>query len=192
MKRLLHKNKKAVTLVGLLIAATILSFVIIPFYLAFQATRRGTSKSLNSLIGANVAAAIMEKYKAKTFIELESLMLKLGSEQLQNSTRYINGPFQSDPPEPSVLENEVHRAGNVIFNGAITLSYFPQPNPNPDDPSFQMLRKRMKIQVDVSWNERNVPGQFLTHHFTCTTMVHDEKFASKPSFANMGYTGVSP
>lgn len=185
------QKRNAVTLVGLLIAATILSFVIIPFFLAFQSTRRGTSKSLNSLIGANVAAALMEKYKARTFSELEGLMLGTDPEQLQNTTKYINGPFQTDPPQPSVLENEVHRAGNVIFNGAITLSYFPEPNPDPDDPMFLMNRKRMKISVTVSWNERNKPGQYVTHNFTCSTMVHDEKYATRPSFGAMGYGSES-
>lgn len=189
MTRRINESRSAVTLVGLLIGATILSSVIIPFYLAFQATRRGSARSLNSLVGANVSAAIMERYKAKSFSSLEGLMMNLDPEAMVNSTKYINGPFQTIPLKPSVIENEVHRAGKVIFNAAIYLSYFPEPNPNPDDLNFTMMRKRMTIRVDVSWNERTQPGQFVVQHFTCTTMVHDEKYSSKPSFGSLGYGG---
>jgi hypothetical protein len=180
------KNRRGTSLVGLLIGAAILSSVIIPLFLAFQSTRKGSVRSLNSLIGANVSAAIIERYKSKSFSELEGIMMGLDPDNMEVSTKYINGPFQTVPPKPSIIENEVHRAGNVIFNAAIYLSYFPEPNPNPDSPDFNIMRKRMTIIVDVSWNERTTPGNFVIQHFTCTTMVHDEKYSSKPSLGALG------
>ena len=45
-------NKRGVSLVGFLVAVAALSFVLIPFYLAFQTTRTGTVQSLNSLVAA--------------------------------------------------------------------------------------------------------------------------------------------
>jgi len=185
----LKNRKRGVSLIGLLIGAAILSAVIIPFYLAFQATRRGGATSLNSLIGANVAAGLMEKYKAKTFSNLEALMLGIDPEHLENSTKYINGPFQAVPPLPTVIERETHRAGKVIFNGSIYISYFPEPNPNPDSPDFDLNRKRLKITVDVSWNEKVSTSKFRTQHFIISTMLSDEKFSSRPSYKALGVGG---
>ena len=182
-------NKRGVSLVGFLVAVAALSFVLIPFYLAFQTTRTGTVQSLNSLVAANVASSVIEKYKAKTFRELESLMMKLDPEKLEMSTRYINGPFQTIPPSVTVSEKEVHRSGVTIFDADIYLTYFPKPNPDPDSPLFNRGRKRMKIRVVITWKDRVGRNIFRPHEFQLATIVHDEKYAAKPSLKRL--TGVS-
>lgn len=179
------RKSRGISLVGFLIAVAALSFVLIPLYLAFQTTRRGTVRSLNSLMGANVAASVLERYKAKTFSELEGLMLGLDIEELQNSTRFINGPFQSSPPKTSVEEVEIHRSGLVTFDADIYLSYFPRPNPNPDDPSFTEQRQRMFIRVRVKWEERFGRSGRKQHDFVLSTIVHNEKYSLKPSLKRL-------
>ncbi len=182
-------NRRGVSLVGFLVAVAALSFVLIPFYLAFQTTRTGTVQSLNSLVAANVASSVVERYRAKTFRQLEALMMKLDPDKMEMSTRYINGPFQSDPPKVTVSEPEVHRSGITTFDADIFLSYFPRPNPDPDSPTFERQRRRMKILVVVTWRDRIGRNIYRDHEFQLATIVHDEKFAAKPSLKRLTEVG---
>lgn len=185
-------RRAGVSLVGFLVAVAALSFVLIPFYLAFQTTRTGTVQSLNSLVAANVASAVIERYRAKTFSELEGLMLRVDPEKFEYSTRYINGPFQTTPPSVTVREPEVHRSGLTVFNADVTLAYFPLPNPDPDSPSFRELRQRMQITVRVNWRDHVGKSIFRSHDFTLRTMVHNEQFSAKPSLRKLTEGGSSP
>jgi len=186
-------TRRGVSLVGFLIAVAALSFVLIPFYLAFQTTRTGTVQSLNSLVAANVASSVVERYRSKTFRELEGLMLKLDPERLETSTRYINGPFQTTPPSVTVREGEVHRSGTTVFSADIVLAYFPTPNPDPDGTGFNDLRQRMRIDVTVSWRDKVGRDVVRNHTFTLATVVHNETYAAKPSLRRLTETeGTAP
>lgn len=182
-------NRKGVSLVGFLIALAALSFVLIPFYLAFQTTRSGTVQSLNSLVAANVASSVIERYRAKSFRELEALMMKVDLEDLESSTRFINGPFQTIPPSVTVAENEVHRSGVSTFDAFVYISYFPEPNPDPDAVDFRQKRQRIKIEVEIKWRDHIGKQKFRDHQFELATIVHNEKFAAKPSWRKMNEGG---
>ena len=112
-------------------------------------------------------------------------MMKLDPEKLEMSTRYINGPFQTNPLSVTLSEKEVHRSGVTTFDADIYLSYFPKPNPDPDSPLFDQGRKRMKIRVVITWKDRIGRNIFRDHEFQLATIVHDERYAAKPSLKRL-------
>jgi hypothetical protein len=178
-------GRRGISLVGFLVALTVLSFVFIPFFLAFQQSRTGTQRSLNGLVAANVAASVMERYRAKPFKTLEALLLGLDPAKVQESTNVINGPFERNPPRPDVLERQLHRAGATSFDAEIWLSYFPEPNPDPDSRDFPEARQRIAVRVVVLWKDRMSGGTMLDQRYVLTTVVHNERYGSKPSLRRL-------
>ena len=181
---------RGVSLVSFLLAVTILSFVLIPFYLALQTSRTGTVRSLNALDASNVAASVLERYRSIPFRILENQLLGLDPETPPESTRIISGPFQTHPIHPNVREEEVHRSGPIIFDADIYLSYFPEPNPNPDSPDFALGRQRILIRVVVRWQDRLPDGGFRPQEFSLSTVVHNESFSSNPSLRRLTSRGT--
>lgn len=182
-------RRRGVSLVGFLVAVSVLSFVLIPFYMAFQTSRTGTVRSLNALVATNVASSVLERYRSKPFKTLDYLLLGYDPENPPATTQVINGPFEAWPPQPDVIEREVHRSGVTVFDAEIWLSYFPNPNPSPDGADLVTARQRILIRVLVRWQDRMARGNLLTQEFSLSTIVHNEAFSNKPSLRRLTTRG---
>ncbi len=180
----IRRLRRGVSLVGFLIAVALLSFVLIPFYLAFQTSRVGTARSINSLMGANLASSQIERLRGLPYKNLEVILLGLrpGQEALVD---LVNGPFDASPPRPDIVEAEAGRQGNLIYDRDTFLSYFPSPNPSPDDDNYRLLRQRILVRVVVRWKEKIGQGRYRKQNFTLSTMIHNEKYNPKPALTQL-------
>lgn len=178
------RGRHGISLLGFLVAVALLSFVLIPFYLAFQTSRVGTARSINSLMAANLASSQIERLRGLPYGNLELILLGLqpGQEALVDQ---VNGPFEAFPPRPDIVEAGAGRQGNIIYDRETYLSYFPQANPSPDDELFRLLRQRILVRVVMRWKEKISPGRFRQQSFVLSTIVHNEKYNPKPALTQL-------
>lgn len=184
------RARQGYSLLGLLVAVTAISFLLLPLFLSFQTSRRGASRSLHVLTATNLATAQIEKLKRLTYRRLETILLGIGDmtdaedEDLQWPD-VINGPFESVPERPDLVEEEVHKEGKTIYRRLTFMSYFPEKNPNPDAEDFLEKRRRMLLRVQVQWDEPLPNGRSTPRKFELRTVVHDETYNPKPSLRGL-------
>lgn len=184
------------SLLGLLMAVTALSFLLLPMFLSFQNARHGAVRTTHVLTATTLANAQIERLRRLTYRRLETILLtqaEIGDVE-QDEVRWpdiINGPFESEPERPDIVEEDVYREGSTTFTRLTFLSYFPTKNPNPDAPGFVEARRRMRIRVVVQWDEA-VRGTGAggragrsRREFALQTMVHDEAYNPKPSLRSL-------
>ena len=170
--------RRGVGLLVVLIAIVIMSFAMIPIFTSFQGSRLGAEKSINYLIAANLITSQLEAFRAKPFKEVEEYLLGVRGVPRQMDT--INGPFESNPESPDLIEKGVFKSGDVVFDRYTFCAYFPQANPSPNAVDFWLRRQRIRIRCDVLWKEP-IRGQTPREvRLTVATMVHNEAFAPKP------------
>ena len=172
------KRRSGVGLLVVLAAIVIISFAMIPIFTSFQGSRLGAEKSINYLIAANLITSQLESFRAKPFKEVEEYLL--GFRGVPRQMDLINGPFESNPESPDLIEKGVFKAGEVVFNRYTFVAYFPQANPSPNAVDFWLRRQRIRVRSDVVWKEP-VRGQAPREvRLSVSTMVHNEAFAPKP------------
>ncbi len=170
---------------GVLLAVTVLSFVVLPFYLAFDTSRKATVKSSHMLLAANYASSLMEKYKQMEYAGLERLLLHLPEGDSPPDLSSLRGPFEPYSSRPDVVEKHVEQG--VELQAEIYLSYFPDPEPDPESPRFYEARRRILIKIVVSWEERGRKrGSALLRSIELAAVVHDEAYRPRPSLARLG------
>ena len=172
-------RRRGVGLLAVLIAIVVISFAMIPLLTSFQGSRLGAEKSINYLIAANLITTQLEAMRARPFRELEEFIVGLRGPN-RGLIDPINGPFESKPETPDIVEKGVHRSGDIVFDRYTFLSYFPQPNPSPNAVDHWMRRQRIRIRCDVAWKEPQKTGTAREVHLTVSTMVHNESFNPKP------------
>lgn len=177
-------GRRGVSLLGFLVAVALLSFVLIPFYMAFQTSRVGTVRSINSLMAANLASSQIERLRGLPYGNLEMILLGLQSGQ-EAMVDQVNGPFDAVPPRPDIVEKEAGRQGVIIYDRDTYLSYFPQPNPSPDHEQYRLLRQRILVRVVVRWKEKVAANRYRDQSFSLSTVIHNEKFNPKPALTQL-------
>jgi|GEM_PF-949119 len=174
-------------LLAILVVIVLISFTIIPLFMSFQGSRLGTEKSINYLIAANLITTHIEAFRAKPFTELEEYIL--GYRGVEKHVDTINGPFESKPESPDVIEKGVFKTGDVVFDRYTFLAYFPQSNPSPDAVDHWLKRHRIRIRCDVLWKEPVSGGTARQVRLTVSTMVHNENFNPKAVASQPGRRG---
>jgi type II secretory pathway pseudopilin PulG len=171
--------RSGIGLLAVLVAIVIVSFAIIPLYTSFQGSRLGAEKSINYLIASNLITSQIEAFRARPFRELEEYLFGW-----RGPPRYpidiVNGPFETKPETPDVIEKGALKTGDVVFDRYTFLAYFPSSNPRPDAPDHWLQRQRIRIRCDVLWKEPTQGGPPRDVKLTVATMVHNEGFNPKP------------
>ena len=170
--------RRGVGLLAVLAAIVIMSFALIPLFTSFQGSRLGAEKSINYLIAANLITSQLEGFRAKPFRELEEYILGYRGVQRQ-PIDVINGPFESKPESPDVIEKGVFKAGETVFDRYTFIAYFPHINPSPNAVDHWMRRQRIRVRCDVLWKEP-VRGGTRDVHLSVATMMHNEGFNPGP------------
>jgi hypothetical protein len=167
------------SLLVVLVAILLLSFAMIPLFTTFAGSRLGAEKSINYLIAANLVTSQLEAFRARPFREMEEYILGWRGRP-RGQVDVINGPFESRPESPDVIEKGVFKTGEVVFDRYTFLAYFPQGNPSPSAVDHWLRRQRIRIRCDVLWKEPVKGGGVRDVHVTVSTMVHNESFNPRP------------
>lgn len=182
--------RRGFSLLGLLMAVTAASFLILPLFLSFQTSRRGATRNLYAIQAASLATAQIERLERLTYRRLEAI--QLGQADLAQARDpeavwpdVISGPFEARPQRPDLIEEAITRQGRIQFDRHTYLSYFPDPEPDPDALDFVEKRRRMRIRVVVLWDEPTGNGDTRPRSFELSTMVHDEGYNPKPSLRSL-------
>ncbi len=186
MKLQLDSRRRGLSLLGVLLGVTAVSFLLLPLFLHFQTARTGARRNAHSLTASALATAQIEKLKRLTFRRLETILLTQGNiESVESDSiqwpNVLSGPFEAPRELPDIVEPVASQEGPLTYQRHTYLSYFPKPNPDPDSPSFDQMRRRIRVRVVILWEERlGVKGR-TPRSFEMSTMVHDEGFNPKPS-----------
>lgn len=170
--------RRGVSLLVVLVAIVIMSFAMIPIFTSFQGSRLGAEKSINYLIAANLITTQIEAFRGKPFREVELYLL--GQRGVPRAMDVINGPFESRPESPDLIEKGVFRAGDVVFDRYTFIAYFPQANPSPNAVDHWLRRQRIRLRCDVLWKEPVRGAQPRNVRLSVSTIVHNETFSPKP------------
>lgn len=172
------RQRSGVGLLVVLAAIVIMSFAMIPIFTSFQGARLGAEKSINYLIAANLITSQLESFRSKPYKEVEEYLL--GFRGVPRVMDLINGPFESSPESPDLIEKGVFKAGEVVFDRYTFVAYFPQANPSPNAVDFWLRRQRVRVRTDVLWKEP-IRGQTPREvRLSVSTLIHNESFAPKP------------
>lgn len=178
------------SLIGVMLGITVVSFLLLPLFLHFQTARTGAKRNAHSLTATSLATAQIEKLKRLTFRRLETILLTQGTiESVEREDiqwpNVLNGPFEAPRERPDIVEEEAYVEGKIRYQRLTYLSYFPDPNPNPDSPEFDQARRRIRIRVVVLWEELLAGKRTSPRRFELSTMVHDESYNPKPSLKQL-------
>lgn len=176
------RHLSGVGLINVLVVLVLLTFVMIPLMSAFQGSKLGAEKSINYLIAANLITSQLEAMRARPFRELEAYVLGLSGSFAPRPVDFLNGPFETDPEAPDVVERSVFKTGEAVFDRFTFIAYFPKGNPDPGQPDTFLMRQRLRVRVDVLWKEP-VPGHPPREvRLSASTMVQNENFAPRPGY----------
>lgn len=172
MDNLIEKSNKRVagaTLVEILIAISLASLVMLPMIMIFGVTEKVTYKSINEVVACNLALQKIEELKSRPFQDLRQLIE-------QNVSDPEEGPFE-EVIFPLEL-NGVWNTPGVEYAREPRISFYPNVNPDPTQPDFELQKRRIRIRVIVKFIER-VPGmKDIQKNFELATIIGDETYGS--------------
>lgn len=178
-------ERRGLSLVGFLVAAVLLSVVLIPLFMLFQSSRQTTSNSINSILAAQLISTQIEKLKALPFRKLERYIVNPTRPNLPDGEPdipdIIAGPFEADPETPDIVEDGLFRSGGVAFDRLTFIAYFPEPNPDPGSPDFFRNRQRIRLRVLVRWTESGAGNIPQARKLVMSTIVQNENYHPKPA-----------
>ncbi|MBF0410669.1 MAG: prepilin-type N-terminal cleavage/methylation domain-containing protein [Candidatus Riflebacteria bacterium] len=176
-----NSDQNGVSLVEILVAISIASLVMLPIILLFGISEKVTYKSINEVVAANLALQKIEELKCRPFAELRGMIEAHAADQ-------VEGPFTeiSLPIETNVQWN----SPGVEYSREARISFFPSPDPNPQQPDYELQKRRVRIRVIVHFIEIMTDGRRKEKDFELATLLGDEGLASgmNASFT----TGVKP
>jgi hypothetical protein len=173
-----------------MLGITVVSFLLLPLFLHFQTARTGAKRNAHSLTATSLATAQIEKLRRLTYRRVETILLTHGTIQAveREDIRWPNilsGPFEDRPERPDIIEEEAYLEGKLRYQRLTYLSYFPDPNPNPDSLAFNEARRRIRIRVVVKWREFLSGKRTSPRSFELSTMIQDEGYSPKPSLRRL-------
>lgn len=169
----------------LLAAVAVLSALIVPVLLIMRFSTTATYRSSNDILAASLALSKIEELKSYPFFQLENILLGLHPNDPYrdlnpNVQRFMTGPFETNPEQPDIVEENVYQSGAVKFHRYTFLSYFPDSTPHPNDRDFEHKKRRIRISVRIFWKDRMSATVVLDQDLTLDTIVHDESYKPKP------------
>lgn len=179
-------RRGGMSLVGVMLGITVVSFLLLPLFLHFQTARAGAKRNAHSLTATALATAQIEKLRRLTFRRLESILLTQGTiESVERDEiqwpNVLNGPFEAPVERPDIVEREAYVEGKVVYQRLTYLSYFPDPNPDPDSVAFDLARRRIRVRVVIYWEEPLAGQRPSPRRFELSSLIHDESYSPKPS-----------
>jgi prepilin-type N-terminal cleavage/methylation domain-containing protein len=174
-------RKKGFSLIEVLVAVAVMTALLVPILLIFQFSTKATYRSTNDILATSLAMSKMEELKSLPYYKLENILLGL---HVEDSTRdpnaLITGPFERSPEMPDIAEPSFYSARGVTFHRYTYLSYFPYGNPNPNNPDFLKMRKRIRIKTQIFWKDRLSNTVAVNQQLSFEAIVHDENYNPKP------------
>ncbi len=178
-------SRRGISLVTVLVASALLTTVLIPIFMLFQASRQSTTNSINFILASQLIATQMEKLRALPFRKLERYIVNPSRPVLPDGRPdipdIINGPFERDPEIPDIVEERLYATGGVSFDRLTYIAYFPEGNPNPGRPDFFMSRQRIRIRVLVRWSEPGANNIIQSRKLAMSSITQNENFHPKPA-----------
>ncbi|NCB37638.1 MAG: prepilin-type N-terminal cleavage/methylation domain-containing protein [Erysipelotrichia bacterium] len=161
-----HKHvHQGVTLVEILVALSISSLVMLPIILLFGVSEKVTYKSINEVVACNLALQKVEELKSRPFEELRKII------EL-DAVDAVEGPFKE-----VILPLEVNGVWNspgVEYARETRLSFYPNIDPDPSRPDFELQKRRVRIRVIVKFNEAVMGKKNNEKMFELATILGDE------------------
>ena len=183
LNKLKINPKKAVTgitLVEILVALSVASLVMLPIILLFGVSEKVTYKSTNEVVACNLALQKVEELKSRPFNDLKQILEIAAPDPAE-------GPFKE-----VVLPLEVNGVWNspgVEYARETRISFYPNINPDPSRPDFELQKRRIRIRVIVRFKELSTTQKKKEKTFELATILGDETLgaglnASFPAMIN--------
>lgn len=160
---------RGVTLIEILVSIAVISLIMLPFILLFGISEKVTYKSINEVVASNLALQKIEELKSRPFQQLRDIIEA-------HATDKIDGPF-SEVVLP-LEQNGNWDTPGVQYSREARLSFFPNVDPNPSLPDYEMQKRRIRLRVIVKFAERMTDGRRREKNFELATMVGDETYGA--------------
>ena len=160
-------SKTGITLVEILVSFAVVSLVMLPIILLFGVSEKVTYKSINEVVASNLAMQKIEELKSSPFKQLRVIIENAAPDPL-------DGPFQ-EVILPLELNGNWNTPG-VEYAREARLSFFPNADPNPTSPDYELQKRRIRIRVIVKFVEILVDGKKREKNFELATLVGDETY----------------
>lgn len=173
-------GNKGITLVEILVALSVASLVMLPIILLFGVTEKVTYKSINEVVACNLALQKVEEMKSRPFEELRKI-IEIAAEDPKD------GPFR-EVVLPLEL-NGVWNTPGVEYARETRLSFYPNIDPDPTLPDYELQKRRVRIRVIVRFIEKVMGKKDNEKLFELATILGDETLgaglnASFPAMLN--------
>jgi len=157
--------QRGITLVEILVALSIASLVMLPIILLFGISEKVTYKSINEVVASNLALQKIEELKSRPFVQLRQLIEGAAADS-------VDGPF-TEYKFPLEL-NGVWNTPGVEYRREAVLSFYPNVDPHPADPDYELQKRRIRIRVMVKFIEKSSGLANREKSFELATMLADE------------------
>ncbi len=167
MKNFSSADKKCagITLVEILVALSVASLVMLPVILLFGVSEKVTYKSINEVVACNLALQKIEELKSRPFEELRKIIEVAAPDPAE-------GPF-TEVVLPLEL-NGVWNTPGVEYARETRLSFYPNIDPDPSRPDFELQKRRIRIRVIVKFIEAVMGKKNNEKSFELATLLGDE------------------
>lgn len=163
--RIHSKTQQGVTLVEILVALSVASLVMLPIILLFGVSEKVTYKSINEVVACNLALQKVEELKSRPFLELRKIIEVAAPDAAE-------GPF-TEVVLPLEL-NGVWNTPGVEYAREARLSFYPNIDPDPSRPDFELQKRRVRIRVIVKFIEAAMGKKNNEKSFELATIIGDE------------------
>ena len=176
----LKPGKKGVTLVEILVALSVASLVMLPIILLFGVTEKITYKSINEVVACNLALQKVEEFKSRPFAELRQIIEVAAEDPKEGPFKEIVLPLEL---------NGVWNTPGVEYARETRLSFYPNIDPDPTQPDYELQKRRVRIRVIVRFIEAAMGKKNNEKSFELATILGDETLgaglnASFPAMLN--------
>lgn len=156
---------RGITLVEILVALSVASLVMLPIILLFGVSEKVTYKSINEVVACNLALQKIEELKSRPFEEIRKI-IEVAAESV------VDGPFK-EVTLPLEL-NGVWNTPGVEYARETRLSFYPNIDPDPTQPDYELQKRRARIRVIVRFNEAAAGRKDNAKTFELATILGDE------------------
>lgn len=160
---------RGITLVEILVALSVASLVMLPIILLFGVSEKVTYKSINEVVACSLALQKIEELKSRPFEELRKI-IEIASPDP------VDGPFK-EVVLPLEL-NGVWNTPGVEYARETRLSFYPNVDPDPTQPDYELQKRRVRIRVIVKFIEAATGRKDNEKTFELATILGDESLGA--------------
>jgi len=162
------------------VALSVASLVMLPIILLFGITEKVTYKSINEVVACNLALQKVEEFKSRPFAELRQIIEVAAEDPKEGPFREVVLPLEL---------NGVWNTPGVEYARETRLSFYPNIDPDPTQPDYELQKRRVRIRVIVRFLEKVMGKKDNEKLFELATILGDETLgaglnASFPAMLN--------